>query len=102
MWNSHCTVPKKDKLVQICGDYKVKVNPELQAEQYPSRSIEDILKRLAGGQRFSKIDRRQAYHQLEENITYCGHDIGSNDLHKSAEKVEAPLEAPSENDVAEV
>ena len=42
------------------------MNPELQAEQYPLSCIEDIFARLAGGQRFSKIDLRQAYHQLEE------------------------------------
>ena len=58
-------VPKKDGSVRICGDYKVTVNPELQAEQYPLLRIEDIFARLAGGQRFSKIDFRQAYHQLE-------------------------------------
>jgi len=58
-------VPKKDGSVRICGDYKVTVNPELQAEQYPLPCIEDIFARLSGGQRFSKIDICQAYHQLE-------------------------------------
>ena len=43
----------------------VTVNLELQAEQYFLPHIEDIFARLAGGQRFSKIDLRQAYHQLE-------------------------------------
>ena len=39
---------------------------------------------------------------FKEKITYCGHDIDSNGLHKSAEKVEAVLKAPRPNDVAEV
>ena len=43
---------------------KIKVNPELQAEQYPLLGIEDIFANLAGVQ-FSKIDLRQAYRQLE-------------------------------------
>ena len=39
---------------------------------------------------------------FKEKITYCGHYIDSNGLHKSAEKVEAVLKAPRPNDVAEV
>ena len=58
-------VLKKDGSVRLCGDYKVTVNPELQAEQYPLPCNEDIFENLAGGQKFSKIDLRQAYHQLE-------------------------------------
>ena len=58
-------VPKKDGSVRICGDYKGTVNPELQAEQYPLPRIEDIFAKLSGGQKFSKIDLRQAYLQLE-------------------------------------
>ena len=41
------------------------MNPELQAEQYPLPPIEDIFAKINGGQKFSKIDLRQAYHQLE-------------------------------------
>ena len=41
------------------------MNPELQAEQYPLPCNEDIFENLAGGQKFSKVDLRQAYHQLE-------------------------------------
>ena len=58
-------VPKKDGSVRLCGDYKITVNPELQEEQYSLPHIEDIFANLAGGQKFSKIDLRQAYHQIE-------------------------------------
>jgi len=63
-------VPKKDGSVRICGDYKGTVNPELQAEQYSLPRIEDtcIFAKLSGGQKFSKIDLRHAYHQLEKKI----------------------------------
>lgn len=55
-------VLKKDGSVRLCGDYKVTVNPELQAEQYP---LPCIFENLSLGQKFLKIDLRQAYHQLE-------------------------------------
>ncbi|CAB4007397.1 Uncharacterized protein K02A2.6, partial [Paramuricea clavata] len=58
-------VPKQDGSVRICGDSKGTINPTLQAEQYPLPRIEDIFAHLAGGKKFSKIDLRQAYHQIE-------------------------------------
>ena len=49
----------------VCGDFKVSVNPVLLAEHYPLPRIGDIFANLAGGKHFSKLDLRQAYHQME-------------------------------------
>jgi len=59
-------VVKPNGTVQICSDYKVTINPQLQTEEYPLPRIDDIFATLAGGQKFTKIDLlKQAYHQIE-------------------------------------
>lgn len=58
-------VAKKNGAVRVCGDFKVTINPVLQAERYPLPRIEDIFANLSGGKRFSKIDLAEAYLQME-------------------------------------
>ncbi|CAG2213160.1 unnamed protein product [Mytilus edulis] len=58
-------VVKKSGGVRICGDFKVTINQQLQVDQYPLPRIDDIFASLSGGEKYSKIDLRQAYLQLE-------------------------------------
>ncbi len=66
-------VPKGDGRIRLCDDYKVTVNPSLDADQYPLPNPEELFASLAGGKRFSKIDLSQAYQQMplqEESRVY--------------------------------
>ncbi|XP_056132701.1 uncharacterized protein K02A2.6-like, partial [Lampris incognitus] len=58
-------VPKSDKSIRICGDYKVTVNQSVEEETYPLPNAEDLFATLAGGTLFSKLDLSHAYQQLE-------------------------------------
>ncbi|UYV65309.1 K02A2.6-like [Cordylochernes scorpioides] len=58
-------VLKSDQTIRICGDFKITANQALKVDQYPLHKAEDIFAALAGGEKFSKIDLRDAYSQLE-------------------------------------
>ncbi|XP_048586216.1 uncharacterized protein K02A2.6-like [Nematostella vectensis] len=61
------TVPvvKPSGDLRICGDYSVTINKHSTLEQYPVPSLEELLGKLAGGKKYTKLDLSQAYHQLE-------------------------------------
>ena len=56
--------------VRICGDYKVTVNKVAPLDTYPIPSVADQLATFKGGKKFSKIDLKQAYQQLENHKNY--------------------------------
>lgn len=58
-------VLKKDGSIQICGDFKVTVNPVLSPDQYPLPLIDDLFAGLAGGELFGKIVLSQTYLQMK-------------------------------------
>ena len=57
-------VPKRDGHIQLCGDYKVTVNPLLDVDQYPLSKLDHIFATLSGGKKFTTLDLTHAYNQL--------------------------------------
>ena len=58
-------VPKTDKSIRICGDYKVSINPYVRTEGYPLPTVQDLFSSVSNGAVFSKPDLQHAYQQLE-------------------------------------
>lgn len=58
-------VPKPNGKVRITGDFKNTINNQLCINQYPLASPEELFNSIAGGNKFSKLDGTDAYHQIE-------------------------------------
>jgi hypothetical protein len=63
-------VPKKDKTVRICGDFKVTLNQCINVDQYPLPRIDEIFSNLSGGEHFTKLDLKNAYLQMQIEEEY--------------------------------
>ena len=57
-------VPKADKSVKICGDYKVTINQSPEDEQYPLPTTQDLYTALIGSEVFSRLVLSHAYTKL--------------------------------------
>jgi hypothetical protein len=60
-------VEKKDKELYLCVNYRP-LNAVTIKNKYPLRRIDILFDQLAGGQVFSKIDLRSAYHQINIRV----------------------------------
>ena len=58
-------VKKPSGKYRICGDYSVTINPHLKVPEHPMPNIEELLTKLNGGEKFTKLDLSQAYQQIE-------------------------------------
>ena len=56
---------KSDGSIRLCGDYKVTINEYLGNIEYPTPNAQDLFATLAGGRRFTRLDLKQAYQQME-------------------------------------
>ena len=57
-------IPKGDGKVRLCGDYKVTVNQAIHTDEYPMATPEEVFSKMAGGDKFTKIDLKCAYQQM--------------------------------------
>lgn len=58
-------VLKKDGTVRLCGDFSVTLNKHLLVNEHPLPTIDELFYAVTGGDKFSKIDLKQAYLQME-------------------------------------
>ena len=58
-----CT-PKKDGRIRLCVDMRV-ANQAIERERHIMPTIQDFKAEVYGSKYFSKVDLKQAYHQLE-------------------------------------
>lgn len=56
---------KKDGTVCLCGDFSVTLNKHLSIDEHPLPTIDELFYAVADGNKFSKIDLKQAYLQME-------------------------------------
>lgn len=57
-------VVKSDGTIRVCGDFKLTLNKCLEVDRFPLPKVEDLLAKLGGGEKFTKIDLSQAYAQF--------------------------------------
>ncbi|XP_030847129.1 uncharacterized protein K02A2.6-like [Strongylocentrotus purpuratus] len=58
-------VQKPDGKIRLCGDYKITVNPQLEVKEYPMPRPEELFASLQGGKKFTKLDLKNAYQQVD-------------------------------------
>ena len=65
-WAAPIVAPgKPDGSVRVRGDFKTTVNAVLGVDKYPLPRIDEIFANLNGGQKFSVLDLKTAYLQME-------------------------------------
>ena len=58
-------VVKSNGDIRLCGDYSGTINRHMISDVYPLPTLEDIVNKVGFGERFTKLDLSQAFHQFE-------------------------------------
>ena len=64
-------IVKSDSSVRICGDYKLTVNKTSRMDSFPIPKVDELLAKLAGGQKYSELDLSHAYEQILLDESSC-------------------------------
>ncbi|XP_018396209.1 PREDICTED: uncharacterized protein K02A2.6-like [Cyphomyrmex costatus] len=57
-------VLRANKTLRLCANYSLTINPHLEDVNYPLPKIEEIFTAVQGGQKFTKLDFKNAFNQL--------------------------------------
>ena len=57
-------VPKGNKDIRLCLDMR-KANTAIERTRYPTPTVDDLIVKFRGAKRFTKLDIKSAFHQLE-------------------------------------
>ena len=58
-------VVKSNGDIRLCGDYSGTINRHMIIDVYPLSTLDDIVNKVGFGERFTKLDLSQAFHQFE-------------------------------------
>ena len=80
-WGTPVVPVLRDGKVRVCGDFTCTLNKALEVKHHPLPTVEECFSKVAGGQKFSKIDIRQAYNNLvireeDQKLTTMNTHIG--------------------------
>ena len=59
------SVLKSNGKIRLCGDYSETINKHTDVPKHPIPTLEELMYKMSGGEKFTKLDLSQAYHQLE-------------------------------------
>ena len=51
--------------IRLCGDYSGTINKHIVSDVYPLPTLDDIVNKVGFGEKFTKLDLSQAFHQFE-------------------------------------
>ena len=64
-WGTPVVPVLRGEKVRVCGDYTRTLNKVLHEKHHPLPTFEECMSKVVGGQKWTKIDIRQAYNHLE-------------------------------------
>ena len=70
-WISPLVIPKPDGDIRVCVDMR-RANEAIVRERHPIPSVEELLHRLNGSTKFSKLDLKWGFHQITLDLMKVG------------------------------